>query len=702
MRFLDSVKVKLIGFFLIVSAVFLITMLSVLTILNEDALISNASKEVNLATAKIINNLQNKKYRLEEIVDALAASAAGLSDTNEADKAILQTLKANGGSMVERGGIWFEPSLSDYENNYGIAFHKTKEGGFAIEKKRIEGTSTSYQNMEFYQVAKHMEKGDVYWSKVYPDASGEIYYVTLSTPIIAEGNFLGVASLDLRVKEHGEKVFQSFRFPDRYLMMLDRQNRFIIKSELLENYLRIHDFKSDSFNDLSSDFKSIGKLINKYETKGDYNETLALLLSRESSQIGSEEAQYIARMLERPAGSDSNKIIEEINFIKHDPILDQESIVATFYFPNTEWKIIIGIPKDQILSESNEIYDQIIDALVYLTMIATLIGYFLLKSVFINPIEEINAQLKDGSLDEDNHFKLLKCSDRGEIGMLVDNLNLRTIALERSQLRENEEINKRMTNEKLLVQQSKMAAMGEMMDAVAHQWQQPLNALSMYTQILRSDFADGTVDQQYIDEFFENIHVQIRHMTTTLDEFRTFFRPSKGNHDFELMEIVDSVLFLTRDDLMKNSIVVTILQEDKIVIHGSRNEFKHLLLNIISNAKDEFNEKNIQKRTIDISIINDDKGKRMLVCDNAGGIPEHVLPNIFNANFTTKSEGKGTGIGLYMSMQIANKHHATIRAENIDNGACFIVEFDQKINAERQKQGMPYADQQGSEETTQG
>jgi len=129
--------------------------------------------------------------------------------------------------------------------------------------------------------------------------------------------------------------------------------------------------------------------------------------------------------------------------------------------------------------------------------------------------------------------------------------------------------------------------------------------------------------------------------------------------------------------------VVTILQEDSILVHGSRNEFKHLILNIISNAKDAFNENKIQKRTIDISLISDENGKRMLIQDNAGGIRENIIKDIFKANFTTKSEGKGTGIGLYMSMQIANKHNATIRAENIGKGACFIVEFDQEIVEEK-------------------
>jgi len=131
-----------------------------------------------------------------------------------------------------------------------------------------------------------------------------------------------------------------------------------------------------------------------------------------------------------------------------------------------------------------------------------------------------------------------------------------------------------------------------------------------------------------------------------------------------------------KDELMKNSITVTIEQKDPIEIVGSENEFKHLILNIISNAKDAFNDNHIENRKVTIRLINDESGKRMEIEDNAGGIPEKILDDIFKANVTTKAEGKGTGIGLYMSTRIAEKHHATLYVENRNDGACFIVRFE--------------------------
>ncbi len=139
-------------------------------------------------------------------------------------------------------------------------------------------------------------------------------------------------------------------------------------------------------------------------------------------------------------------------------------------------------------------YNEIIRVSIYLAIFATLIGYFLLHRLFINPIEHINRQLNSNNTRRNKYQKLLECTDKGEIGLLVNNLNMRTSNLLLSQERAAEEIKKRLTNEKLLEQQSKMAAMGGMMDAVAHQWKQPLNALSMYSEIIKSDFEDGDVE----------------------------------------------------------------------------------------------------------------------------------------------------------------------------------------------------------------
>lgn len=228
---------------------------------------------------------------------------------------------------------------------------------------------------------------------------------------------------------------------------------------------------------------------------------------------------------------------------------------------------------------------------------------------------------------------------------------------------------------KMLEQQSKMAAMGEMMDAVAHQWKQPLNALSMYGELFKDDFKDGFVDKKYVENMLDGVSIQINHMTSTLQEFRNFFRPNTDIVDFSLEKVINSVLFLVKDEFMKNSISLHVEPIENIYIHANENEFKHLILNIINNAKDAFNENDIKERSINIKATKNDEKIQIKIQDNAGGIPLHVIDKIFQANITTKKSSKGTGIGLYMSSQIVEKIGGKISVKNIENGACFYIDL---------------------------
>ncbi len=225
----------------------------------------------------------------------------------------------------------------------------------------------------------------------------------------------------------------------------------------------------------------------------------------------------------------------------------------------------------------------------------------------------------------------------------------------------------------MLEQQAKMAAMGEMLDAVAHQWKQPLNALSMYADLLKSDFDEGRVDRSYIDEMLEGVNTQIEHMLVTLREFRDFFRPNQEVSSFLLSEVIDSACLLVKDEFLKHTIEIEIDVDEDLKLHGNANEFKHLILNIINNAKDAFNEKQIKERLIRIHATIKGKVAFLSIEDSAGGIDPEVIEKVFEANVTTKEKGKGTGIGLYMSAQIVEKLKGSISVHNTDTGACFEV-----------------------------
>ncbi|MFA6191671.1 MAG: HAMP domain-containing sensor histidine kinase [Sulfurimonas sp.] len=283
----------------------------------------------------------------------------------------------------------------------------------------------------------------------------------------------------------------------------------------------------------------------------------------------------------------------------------------------------------------------------------------------------LNILLQDYKRKSHRLDKIIKQSDKQQLQMMELNEEL-DVHKNNLEIRVEEEIKKREEKEKMLFQQSRLASMGEIIDAVAHQWKQPISIISMQVEMMSYDFKYGLVNENYVEEFQAKITNQIEHMMSTLNEFRTFFRPAKDAEDFDVKKMINKVLLLIKDEFIKNTIEIEVNETQNFILNGIENEFKHLIINIINNSKDAFNEHDTKNRKIIINILNDEKYQSIEIIDNAGGIPENIINDIFKANVTTKAEGKGTGIGLYMSSQIAQKHHGTLSVENSENGAKFI------------------------------
>lgn len=240
--------------------------------------------------------------------------------------------------------------------------------------------------------------------------------------------------------------------------------------------------------------------------------------------------------------------------------------------------------------------------------------------------------------------------------------------------------NKRIKGEhsfqkEMLLVQSKAASMGYMMDAVAHQWKQPLSMISLLNSTIRYQLDNDMVDKEKLKNFTCDIDKAIDHMSDTLGEFRTFMRPDKVKVDFSIKECLEKVEDIIKYDLTKKRVELFLNTENDFIIHGFTNQFIHIILNFISNSIDAFEDNQIKNREVKISLFEDTKKKSIIYKDTAGGIPKNIIDKVFDLNFTTKSLDKGTGVGLYLSKQIAMNHDATISLENIDNGVQFSVDI---------------------------
>lgn len=238
-----------------------------------------------------------------------------------------------------------------------------------------------------------------------------------------------------------------------------------------------------------------------------------------------------------------------------------------------------------------------------------------------------------------------------------------------------EEIEKSRKQEQMLLQQSRLVAMGEMIGNIAHQWRQPLNVLGLSIQNLEMASELGELDHDYIVNMIETSMKQVTYMSKTIDDFRNFVNPNSAQTRFDLGEAIEESIRLLNPTLNSASIKTTVYKpEGTIKILGNASEFKQVIVNLINNAKDAFIENTIAERMMDIRVID---GTNCIIIefeDNAGGIPHDIIGRIFEPYFTTKEEGKGTGIGLYMSYGIIKeKMNGSITAVNTADGVKFTI-----------------------------
>ncbi len=228
----------------------------------------------------------------------------------------------------------------------------------------------------------------------------------------------------------------------------------------------------------------------------------------------------------------------------------------------------------------------------------------------------------------------------------------------------------------LLIRQSKFASMGEMISMIAHQWRQPLSAISATTGSMQMKIAMDKYEKDYFSSQLDTISSLSQHLSTTIEDFRNFFKPDKQKGSFALKDALKNVLNLSESMILNNHINLEVSYDSNKSIESYENEVVQALINIIKNAIDILVEKKISEPKIAIKLFDDAHDKVVIsIEDNAGGIPEDIIDKIFQPYFSTKSKN-GTGLGLYMSKIIIEEHcNGTLHVSNSNEGACFTMEF---------------------------
>ena len=217
--------------------------------------------------------------------------------------------------------------------------------------------------------------------------------------------------------------------------------------------------------------------------------------------------------------------------------------------------------------------------------------------------------------------------------------------------------------EKLLIQQSKMAQMGEMLENIAHQWRQPLSVISTSATGIKVQQQYNMLSNEQLIDSLDNIVKAAEHLSITVDDFRSFYKNDKEKKYFNLEDTINKSITLLSSKFNNQKINIEKQIED-IQILGYKNELIQVFMNILNNAKDELTKNDNENKLISICAYKENSKVIISFQDNAGGIPKDNLPYIFDNHFTTKEENDGTGIGLYMSKLIISKINGKIEASN--------------------------------------
>ncbi len=238
------------------------------------------------------------------------------------------------------------------------------------------------------------------------------------------------------------------------------------------------------------------------------------------------------------------------------------------------------------------------------------------------------------------------------------------------------EINKNKVNEEIMIGQSRMAVMGEMIGMIAHQWRQPITIIGMLINNTILDIELDEVDNDKILEDLTSVDEQVHYLSKTIDDFRNFFRPNKLLQNINVCDISRELLNMIGKSFENNNISLSFEGDLNDEFYSYKNELLQVFLNILSNSKDAFLEKNIEFPQI-IFTTNVKKDEILFsIQDNAGGIPKDIIDHIFDLYFSTKSKELGTGLGLYMSQIIIEKHlHGSIKVVSDANGTVFYIKI---------------------------
>jgi signal transduction histidine kinase len=311
--------------------------------------------------------------------------------------------------------------------------------------------------------------------------------------------------------------------------------------------------------------------------------------------------------------------------------------------------------------------------------------------IFTRPILSLTEQVKDISAGSRKEVNIRSDNEIGTLASAFNELLVQRRLIEEDlneskrklgdindmlEMRINEEVNKSRVKDKVMFEQARHLAMGELLINIAHQWRQPLAALAGITQNIRDAYENGELDRETMNSQVERAMKELKGLSKTIKDFGSFYRIEEALHSFDIAEEVQKCLAFIERDMKENHISVETELQRGIMVTGYAGDFSRAVLNILLNARDAIINTKKTDGKVRITLSAKPSGGAVLsILDNGGGIADNIRDKLFDPYFTTKEKERGTGLGLYMSkLIIETAMKGTLTAKNSNGGAEFIIE----------------------------
>ncbi len=582
------------------------------------------------------------------------------------------------------------------KNNYKYQLSESKKNiknivelGFTLlDTVYSENKDTSIEKL-FKEIDKHMNK-----IRFFENQSGYFFVFDLEKNKVitlpSNPEFVG-KTVDETFDSYGKKLFNYHKkllkeknefYSVWFWKKPDKDNKlekvgYIKKFEPLNVMIGTAVYTEDVKETIT---KSIIDIISKMEYSDD---SYIFILDRKGKSVYHKNQDIIGVPLEKlseKTQENVNIILEKINkdksgFLEYmqdknifENFIPSKKISYVTYNPELDWIIGTGLYtndlNEQILLKRKNLEDKMNQDIKLILLISFVVSLIIITLLMIisNKIKELILYYSQTLNIKNKELKVLNTDLEKKVKSQVNDLRKKDFVLN---------------------QQSKLVAMGEMIGNIAHQWRQPLSAISTLASGIRVQKEIGLVSDEQLDEDLKNIVETTNILSNTIDDFRNFYSNKKEKAEFEIESIINQVLNLVGANLKSKNIDI-IKNIDNINIYSYKNEFLQVILNLINNSKDALVELNEEKKFIFINVKDNKTSLCFEIIDNGGGIDDNIINRIFEPYFTTKFKSQGTGIGLFMSKNIIdNSLHGNIRVENTEfeyenkkyKGAKFVIDI---------------------------